>query len=554
MRWLLPLLLAAAGPLAAQPVACGYSLNTGPYFLPGSSEQSISSAINVVVTAGPGYTCSWSIGATASWIHILSLTITGTGSIPFTLDANNSGAMRNDVITFTAYGLQNPVSLPIYQLAGNCAYALSPQAIEIPVGGSTNGVLQVTTGCSWSISSNQSWLSFTLDSGNLVAASNTPISNYPGATNYGNGKANYTVAPNGCATPRNASLTVVTGVTGIPPALAISQDGSPGNLALSPAAVTASASGATGRITVTTGSGCAWNAVSNANWLGFTGASSGNGPGTFVYNAQANTGPARTGSIQVGPQTFTVTQQAAPPPSPQLTAVENGASDALGVVSPGEIVTFWGANLGPTPGVRFQLSTDGKSIPNTLAGVTVLFDGTPATLLYVSAAQVNAIVPYGVAGNPNTVVTVQYQGQTSNAMTVAVQAATPGIFSQDSSGSGPGAILNWDSSLNTSLSPAAMGSAIQIFATGGGVTNPAQTDGALAPVTPPLPLLAMQPVVTIGGLPAKVDYAGAAPGEVAGLTQINAEVPAGVTPGLSVPVVVQIGNWRSQPGLTITVK
>jgi uncharacterized protein (TIGR03437 family) len=210
--------------------------------------------------------------------------------------------------------------------------------------------------------------------------------------------------------------------------------------------------------------------------------------------------------------------------------------------------------MGPTPGVPYQLSADAKSITNTLAGVTVLFDGTPATLLYVSAVQINAIVPYRVAGNSNTVVQVQYQTQLSNTVTIPVQVAAPGIFSQDQSGTGPGAILNQDSSLNASLSPATVGSVIQIFLTGGGVTNPAQTDGALAPVAEPFPRLVTQPVVTIGGLAAQVTYAGAAPELVAGLTQINAAVPVGVKPGLSVPVVVQIGNWQSQAGLTITVK
>jgi uncharacterized protein (TIGR03437 family) len=552
------LVLAAAGPLAAQQAGCQYALSQGPLFLPGASAQPITGAVNVTVTAASGYTCSWSITATASWIHVVSLTITGTGSIPFTLDTNNSAAMRNDVIVFqasgTAYGAPAPVPVTVYQLAGNCAYTLSPTSAAIPVGGSGNGVLQVATGCSWSAGSNQSWLTFTLDDGNLVSAANSPASKYPTATSYGNGKVNYTVAANACAAARSASLTVVTGMTGTPPALAIGQDGSPNNLTLSPATLAASFSGATGRVTVTTGDGCAWNALSNANWLGFTGASSGSGFGSFQYNVQANTGPARTGSIQVGPQTFTVTQQAAPVPVPQPTVVENGASEATGVVSPGEIVTLWGGNLGPAPGVPFQLSADGKSIPSTLAGVVVLFDGTPATLLYVSAGQINAIVPYGVAGHPSTVVTVQYQGQTSSGMTVPVQAATPGIFSQDLSGAGPGAILNQDYSLNASLSPATAGSVIQIFSTGGGVTSPAQTDGVLAPMAEPFPRLVTQPVVTIGGLQAKVDYAGAAPGEVAGLIQIDAEVPAGVKPGLSVPVVVQIGNWQSQAGLTITVK
>jgi uncharacterized protein (TIGR03437 family) len=516
--------------------------------------------MTVVVTTPPGYTCNWSITAASPWIHVTSLTMgDGKGSIPFTLDPNNTGAMRNDVIYVqvapTAFGVPAPVPVAIYQMAGNCAYTFSPPSATVPVGGATSGSLSVATGCSWSVNSTQGWLKPALDSGNLVAAANRPADQYPWATSYGNGKINYTVAANPCATPRSASLAFVTGSPGVPPSVAINQDGSPGNLTLSPSTLAASSSGATGnRLTVTTGDGCPWYAASNVNWLGITGASSGSGFGSILYNVLPNTGPTRTGSIQVGPQTFAVTQQAAPVPAPQLTVVENGASDAIGVVAPGEIVTLWGANMGPTPGVPFQLSTDGKSIPNALAGVTVLFDGAPATLLYVSAAQINAIVPYRVSGNPVTAVQVQYQGQLSGALTVPVQAAAPGIFSQDLSGTGPGAILNQDSSLNASSSPAAVGSVIQIFSTGGGVTNPAQTDGLLAPLAEPFPRLATQPVVSIGGLPATVTYAGAAPGLIAGLTQINAQVPAGVKPGLSVPVLVAIGSWQSQAGLTLTVK
>jgi uncharacterized protein (TIGR03437 family) len=305
---------------------------------------------------------------------------------------------------------------------------------------------------------------------------------------------------------------------------------------------------------VTTGGSCSWSAFSDANWLQLTGTPSGTGLGSFPYSVLANTGPARTGSIHVGAQTFTVTQLATPPPAMQLTAVVNAASYATGAVSPGEIVVLGGANLGPAQGVAYQLSADGQSIPKTLAGVQVLFGATPAVLLYVSAVQINAIVPYAVAGSGGTAVQVQYQNQASNTLTVAVQAASPGIFSQDRSGVGPGAILNQDLSLNASLSPATAGSVIQIFATGGGVTNPPVADGFLAPAAP-LPQVTTQPVaVTIGGLAAQVTYAGAAPGLVAGVTQINAAVPAGVAPGLSVPVVVQVGSWRSQAGLTITVK
>ncbi len=95
---------------------------------------------------------------------------------------------------------------------------------------------------------------------------------------------------------------------------------------------------------------------------------------------------------------------------------------------------------------------------------------------------------------------------------------------------------------------------MQIYCTGGGLTNPATVDGSITTSTPPLPMLTQNVTVTIGGLPAKVDYSGGAPQSVAGLTQINAEVPSGVTPGSSVPVVVQIGTALSQAGITMAVR
>jgi len=541
MRWLLPLALAAAAPLAAQQGGCTYTPGQGAFMLPGASGTG---AFNVTVAATGGYTCTWSISTTTPWIHIESLTITGTGSISFTVDANNSTVMRQGAIVFSAPNVSATPATTVYQLAGTCTWVLSPTAAEIPVGGG-NGALQVTSGCTWTASSNQGWLTYTLDPGNMVAS----------GINYSNGNVNYSASANTCVASRSAILTVMTGVTGIQPALAITQDGSPGNLTLSSTTLSTGPGAATGRITVTTGGNCPWSAVSNANWLQITGSASGSGFGSFAYSVLANTGPARSASIQVGPQTFTVNQQAALPPTPQVAALVNGASYASGAVSPGEIVALFGANLGPAQGVPFQLSADGKSIPNTLAGVAVLFDSAPATLLYVSAGQINAIVPYAVAGQAGTAVEVQYQGQTSSPITLPVQAATPGIFSQDRTGLGPGAILNQDFSLNASLSRATVGSVIQIFTTGGGVTSPAQTDGYLAPVAEPFPRLTAQPVVvTIGGLAAAVQYAGAAPGLVAGLTQINAQVPVGVTPGLTVPVVVQIGSWQSQAGLTVAVQ
>jgi len=77
-------------------------------------------------------------------------------------------------------------------------------------------------------------------------------------------------------------------------------------------------------------------------------------------------------------------------------------------------------------------------------------------------------------------------------------------------------------------------------------------DGMLA--TPPYPQVKPNVVVTMGGVPCVTNYAGAAPGLVSGVLQINAQVPTGVTPGPSVPLTVTIGDVNAQSGVTLAVK
>jgi uncharacterized protein (TIGR03437 family) len=269
-----------------------------------------------------------------------------------------------------------------------------------------------------------------------------------------------------------------------------------------------------------------------------------------------NIGGARTGVIQIGSQSVTVAQQASPSPAVKLVGVINSASYAAtpAALSPGEIVAVYGANMGPDRGVGGRLNEAGTAFLTSLAGTTVLFDGKAAPLIYVSAAQVNAIVPYGAT--KETSIQVRYQGLQSEVVKMPVQAATPGIFTLDASGRGAGAILNQDYGVNGPLNPAARGSYVMIYGTGCGITNPASEDGVLTTIEfAKLPWLVEKRVaVTIGGVPAEVSYAGGAPTNVAGLTQINAKVPLDVTPGSAVPIVIQIGDWQSQPGVTMAVK
>jgi len=230
--------------------------------------------------------------------------------------------------------------------------------------------------------------------------------------------------------------------------------------------------------------------------------------------------------------------------------VVDGASAQAGAVSPGKVVVLYGNRLAPATPAGSQVSNG--LLTNSLAGAQVLFDGIPAPLLYSSAGQVGAIVPYGVDGKAGTQVTVKNGAATSDPVALPVVASAPGIFSVDLSGAGQGAILNQDQTVNSSANPAAAGSVVVIYATGEGQTMPAGIDGKFA-AGPGYPAPELPVSVTIGGLPADVLYAGAAPTLVAGVMQVNARVPAGVTSGDNA-VTVTVGTASSQPGITLAVK
>lgn len=231
---------------------------------------------------------------------------------------------------------------------------------------------------------------------------------------------------------------------------------------------------------------------------------------------------------------------------PALRSVVNAASNAAGVVSPGMIFVGYGERLGPSPLVG--AAVEGGRLATNRSGVTIRFDGTPSPLVYVSAGQVSGVVPYNVAGKPTVQVTVEYQGQISAPLTVRVAETAPGLFSANSSGSGAAAALNQDGTFN-SAAPADPESVVVLFGTGEGRTDPTVADGSVinAAVRPVAPV-----TVTIGGIRADVLYAGAAPGNVAGLFQINVRLPAGVRG--SAPVIVNVGGIASQTGLTLNIR
>ncbi|MDR3702421.1 MAG: hypothetical protein P4L56_22425 [Candidatus Sulfopaludibacter sp.] len=262
-----------------------------------------------------------------------------------------------------------------------------------------------------------------------------------------------------------------------------------------------------------------------------------------------------TSPSSLQPQTLQVTLTVVAVTPPTLTAIKNSASYATGAVAPGELVLIGGTNVGPAT-LTYGTVT-GTQLSTNVASTQVLFDNVPAPIWYATATQTAVFVPYEVAGRPTTSVTVITQGATSPAFTYNVTTAQPGIFTQNSQGSGPGSILNQDYSVNGPTNGAAGGSAIVVYMTGEGQTSPAGVTGAVIPSNGTGLKTPIQTVTaSIGGVPlpaSAILYAGSAPGDASGVLQVNLLVPSGLTPGPQ-PIVVSVGGIPSQAGVTVQVK
>ena len=295
----------------------------------------------------------------------------------------------------------------------------------------------------------------------------------------GNGTLSYTVAPNNSVASRGGSI-LINNQT-----YAVTQLGTGCNYTVAPLTANYNATGGQGQVTVQTDNACSWTVqnpvtwISNINIAGApVGSPSGNATVSYTV-AAANTSQSRTATLTVAGQSVTVNQAGV---GILFTAqsIVNGASFLSGQISPGELITIFGSALGPTSPVGLQLTPDGQSVTTSLGGTEVLFDGVPAPLTYASATQVNAIVPFELAGNTiSTQVQLSVQGVVSSAVTEFLASSTPAIFTV-SGGSGQGAVLNQDNSPNSSSNPAAVGTVLQVFLTGAGQTNPAGVDGQLA--------------------------------------------------------------------------
>jgi uncharacterized protein (TIGR03437 family) len=236
--------------------------------------------------------------------------------------------------------------------------------------------------------------------------------------------------------------------------------------------------------------------------------------------------------------------------SPCLTlALENGASFGEGPIAPGELVTLRGLRLGPDAGISGQLDSSGN-IATEASGVRVFFDSLAAPLLYAQSEQINAQVPWELAGKSATQVHVEYNGVSTRIASAVVAPAAPAFFRSYTSPQG--AIVNEDGTPNSASNPAQRGSVVSIFGTGAGPTAPASTTGGIAPLTP-LAFLTLRVSVALDFNNVEVLYAGLAPTISDGVFQINFRVPATVRLVATHFVDINVGGQESDQQLRVTI-
>jgi uncharacterized protein (TIGR03437 family) len=220
------------------------------------------------------------------------------------------------------------------------------------------------------------------------------------------------------------------------------------------------------------------------------------------------------------------------------TGVFNAASYApiTASVAPGEFVALFGSGLASSP----QMAPAGRPLPTTLNGVQVLVNGTLAPISYVGPTQINAILPYSISSAGIASIQVNNNDVKSNPVTLFTSDSMPGVFSQTQNGLGLAAAVHAATGKSvTPDNPAVAGEYLEVFLSGLGTVTPPVNDGALGPTNP----LSYADVYKEGVLAAyfndytqqafpeaTLNYAGLAP-TLAGLYQMNVQVPVGVGPG-----------------------
>jgi trimeric autotransporter adhesin len=258
----------------------------------------------ITITASSAQ-CRWTAASNVPWITVLAGEGTGNGSVTLRVEPA-AGPPRTGTVTIAGQAVD-------VEQGSGCTYAVNATSVTVAPSGDA-GQVRVTAppGCTWTALSDADWITITA-----------------GASGSGPGEVRFTVTasdgPGRAGTIRVAGRIVT--VT----------QGSGCTLGIAPSSQTVAATGGSGAIRLDTAGGCGWSAAASASWITLAGAT-GSGPGSLQFVVAANSGPARTGTITVAGQTFTVNQTSAcdyvfAPPAHDFDDANAGAGAILIIVS-----------------------------------------------------------------------------------------------------------------------------------------------------------------------------------------------------------------------------
>lgn len=548
--------------------------------------------------------------APCAWLFAAPSTGGSAGTTPGTIQVNilpsclAVAQSYQGSITITSPNLPQAVTFPItLQVTSLVQVAVTPQSLTFQQ--AQNGPLPPAQTLSFTVSGGNAnfqatastdfgnWLQVTPSSGNTninsvsvsIVANSLPPSTTPyngqitfnfvnAATPSQVVKVRYTVTPPQTLTVSpNTALTFSYQLNGsAPPA-------QPLNLSSTGGAVnfTASASSTGGWLGVDTPSGTT-PANGSAKVVNVTVDPTKIPSGTLAGAALQGAVTINAAGVLANPIILNVTLNITAAPIPQPVQILNSASNSAAAVAPGELITIKGNGLGPASpatGTSFSINSRGTVDP-ILAGVEVTFNGTPGIPTFVSATQINVIVPWEAASFSSVSMVILFNGGQSAPLNLNVVPVSPAIYTQNAQGTGQAAAVNLSPTAaspyngpsgstypgtSLPLAPAPQGSYVAFFLAGCGQTNPPSVTGAINSSTTLAPLQnwvhgSAAVKATIGGVPSPdVQFAGAAPTLISGVCQVNLQVPTvGGISGTNVAVKITINGVDTLGAATISVQ
>jgi hypothetical protein len=299
--------------------------------------------------------CAWTASAAVSWITGLTpASGQGEGQVQFQVAPNPSPTSRQGDITL------NGVTARVSQMGANCAFTLTPASQNIAAGASSGTVaVGAPAGCAWTAAATDTWIT--------IAA---------GSSGSGDGTVSFAVGANSGAA--RVGGIAIGGQTFVVNQASPTAPGC--TYTIQPASASIAAAGGTANVTIQAGAACSWSAASNASWLSVSGTAVGAGNGSVTISAAANPGGARTGTMTIAGQTFTVTQAGQPGAcSPSINPTSQSIGAAGGAGAPVSVTASPSCNWTAASNAPWLTVTSGASgTGNGQVDFTVTANSGPA--------------------------------------------------------------------------------------------------------------------------------------------------------------------------------